>query len=363
MHTCLFPVRRARRGLLALTVFAAPFLPLLAGTPPIAHASARYVSSTPESGGFLTSAPPSVRITFDEEVATPGSTVSVVAVGGAEVNDGAVTVDATDRRTLVAPLKSGLANGLYTVKWVSLSNKDGTRQQDSFNFGLRAGAAPPVLQLDRQTVEMGQLLEIIGSGYKPNGSIVVSAGDDDEFVDAGTADASGVFHGSVGLPGDLSLGMQTISVADGDGAKATADVQVKWGGWPPVKVTLRADTGKDDVTFTVNLWNRSDYHLVVDAARLRLPAGTSYKTADGNGRLDSAGEATWDTIDLAPHGSAGPFTLVVDTRSLEDGSPVTGWSWVQFSHAEQQAKDGTLLPPFVSSAISKPATVRSGGLR
>jgi hypothetical protein len=30
-----------------------------------------------------------------------------------------------DHTTLVVPLKSGLANGLYTVNWVSVSAKDG----------------------------------------------------------------------------------------------------------------------------------------------------------------------------------------------------------------------------------------------
>ncbi|MGI9147345.1 MAG: copper resistance CopC family protein [Chloroflexota bacterium] len=337
-------------------------MPLLAATATMAHASARYVSSTPEAGGFLTSAPTSVRVTFDEEVKLPGSNISVVALGGAEVNAGPAVVDASDHKTLVVPLDSGLANGLYTVNWVSLSNKDAITQRDAFNFGLRVGAAPPVMHLDRDTVDKGQMLGITGSGYKPNGSIVVSAGDDDEFVDAGRADASGVFHGSVVVPENLPLGLQAVTVADGYGAKATRDIRVKWGGWPPLKVTVAADTAKDDVTFTLNLSNRSDYHLMVNAARLRLPEGTTYKSADSYGRLNSAGEATWDSIDLLPHGSTGPLTVVVDTTKLKDGSDVTGWVWAYFSHSQETASDGTLLPAFVSSADSKPATVRSGGL-
>ncbi|MDQ6675404.1 MAG: copper resistance protein CopC [Chloroflexota bacterium] len=362
MPTFLSAVRRARRGLLTVVLLAAPSVPLLAGTTTIAHASARYVSSTPEKGGFLTAAPSNVRITFDEEVTMPGSNISVVALGGAEVNGGPVSVDPSDHTTLVVPLKSGLANGLYTVNWVSMSSKDGSSQKDAFNFGLRTGAAPPVMHLDRQSVDMGQMLGITGSGYKPNGSIVVSAGDDDEFVDVGKSDAAGTFHGTVVLPADLPLGTQTVTVADGDGAKATSDLQVKWGGWPPLKVTVAADTAKDDVTFKVNLFNRSDYHLMVDATRVRLPEGTTYKSADSYGRLNSAGEATWDSIDLPPHGSTGPLTLVVDTTKLKDGSSVMGQVWAQFSHSQEAASDGTLLPAFVSSAVSKPATVRSGGL-
>jgi hypothetical protein len=123
-----------------------------------------------------------------------------------------------------------------------------------------------------------------------------------------------------------------------------------------------ADTAQNEMTFTVTLFNRSDYHLMVDAARMRLPDGTGFKSADSDGRFNSAGEATWDTIDLPAHGSAGPFALVVDTTKLKDGTDVRGWVWVQFSHAPETDSDGTLLPRFTSSANSKPATARSGGL-
>src|SRR5260370_37371202 len=109
--TSVSAVRRARRGLLAVAVFVASSAPLLPGTATIAHASARYVSSTPEAGGFVTSAPTTVRITFDEDVTMPGSNISVVALGGAEVNGGPVTVDASDHKTLTGPLKTRISNG------------------------------------------------------------------------------------------------------------------------------------------------------------------------------------------------------------------------------------------------------------
>lgn len=332
----------------------------LAGT---AHAHARYASSVPESGGFVTSAPSNVKITFTEEVKLSGSNISVIAPGGKEVNAGPVGFDGNDRTTLVVQLATGLSNGLYTVNWVSVSDQDGDKDEGAFNFGVRAGAPPPVTHVDQASVDVGQRVSISGWGYKPNGSIVVSAGDDDEFVDASKADADGRFSKSVQLPPDLPFGKQTITVADGDGAKATSDVMVKWGGWPPVKVHVDASGAPNDMTFSITLINRSHYNLQVNAARLKLPEGTAYKSADAGGRLNAFGEATWDTFELPARGSVGPLNVVLDTTRLKDGVDVTAWAWVIYSHAQQKSDDGTLLPAFQSSAVSPAATARAGGLQ
>ncbi len=41
-------------------------------------------------------------------------------------------------------------------------------QTDSFNFGLRAGAAARVVHLDDQTIDGGQPLRVTGSGFNPD---------------------------------------------------------------------------------------------------------------------------------------------------------------------------------------------------
>jgi len=348
-----------RRALLIAALGGSTVSPL-AGT---AHAHARYVTSVPDSGDFVTSAPSSVKVTFSEEVKLSGSNISVIAPGGTEVNAGAVGFDGSDRKTLSVPLPSGLANGLYTVNWVSISDQDGDKEDGAFNFGLRAGVAAPVLHVDRASADVGQRLTLSGSGYKPNGSIVISAGDDDEFVDAGRADASGQFNLAAALPSDLPFGKQTITAADGDGAKATGEVMVRWGGWPPLKVHVDASGARDDMTFSVTLTNRSDYAVRVNAARLQLPPGTTFKSADNGGRLDAFGEASWDTFELPARGSVGPLNVVLDTTKLKDGDDVTAWAWVTYSHAQEQGDDGSLLPSFQSSAVSPPATARAGGLQ
>jgi len=60
------------------------------------------------------------------------------------------------------------------------------------------------------------------------------------------------------------------------------------------------------MTFSVTLTNRFDYNLHINVARLKLPDGTSYKSADSGGRLTAFGEATWDIFDLPARGTVGP---------------------------------------------------------
>jgi methionine-rich copper-binding protein CopC len=356
----------SRRLIAPLSLRCAVLMGLLSIAAPLtatAHAQPRYASSVPDSGGFVTSVPSSVKITYTEEVKLSGSNISVIAPGGKEVNAGPIAFDGSDRKTLVVPLASGLTNGQYTVNWVSISTQNGDKEEGGFNFGVRAGAPPPVMHVEPASVDVGQMVTISGAGYKPNGSIVVSAGDDDEFVEAGRSDATGTFSKTVQLPPDLPYGSQTITAADGDGAKATQDVMVMWGGWPPVKVHVDASGAPDDMTFSVTLTNRSDYSLQIKAARLKLPEGTSYKSADSGGRLNAFGEATWDTFDLPAHGSVGPLSVVVDTNTLKDGQDVTAWAWVLYNHAQKKSDDGTVLPQFQSSAVSAVATARAGGLQ
>jgi methionine-rich copper-binding protein CopC len=350
--------RRIARGLLTASLLASPLLSLVFGG--TVHAHARYVSSKPEQGGFVTSAPPVVKISFSEEVRISGSSISVQAPGGAEVNAGPSAFDGSDRKTLAVPLKSGLVNGLYTVNWVSVSDQDGDIEQGAFNFGLRANTAPPSIMVDRALADTGEMVTFTGDGFKPNGAIVVSAGDDDQFVEGGKADAAGRVSIGVRVPGDLPYGKQPFTIADGDGAKAVQDVLVRWGGWPPVKVQVVASAGKDDVAFAVTLVNRSDYQFGVGAARLKLPDGTTFKSADLGGRQTAFGEASWDAIELPARGSVGPLTVTLDTTKLQDGTDVTAWAWVQFSHLADKAEDGTVLPAFTSNAVSKPATARAG---
>jgi len=52
----------------------------------------------------------------------------------------------------------------------------------------------------------------------------------------------------------------------------------------------------------------------------------------------------------------------LDTTKLKDGVDVTSWAWVMYSHAQEKADDGTLLPSFQSAAVSAAATARAGGL-
>jgi methionine-rich copper-binding protein CopC len=212
-----------QRHLLVLALVPVPLLQPLADEP--AHTAHTHITtSSPSGGSFLTAAPSEVRVSFDAEIRPAGSTMSVIAPGGAEVNAGPVRI-AADRRTLAVPLRASLADGLYTVTWTAVA-ADGDEAEGSFDFGLRVGAQQPTMQLDRTTVTPGQRIAVSGTGFRPNGTVVISLGASEEFADAVRADGSGRLAATITVPADAEPGYLRVTAADGDGATARAEVQI-----------------------------------------------------------------------------------------------------------------------------------------
>ena len=87
--------RLLRLPLALLVVLLAP-IPIVRS----ADTSPQLISSSPASGSFLSGAPSQVRATFSADLRPDGSTMSVKAPGGAEVNAGPVRLE-DDHRTLV----------------------------------------------------------------------------------------------------------------------------------------------------------------------------------------------------------------------------------------------------------------------
>ena len=109
---------------------------------PAALAHARPLGSTPENGAVLATAPRQVVVRFDDVV--------VVAPGAAAIRNGGGTVlagpERATGRTVVLPLKRGLVNGDYTVRWRVLSD-DGHLLEGLLAFAVGEGRAPPTPQL------------------------------------------------------------------------------------------------------------------------------------------------------------------------------------------------------------------------
>jgi copper transport protein len=120
-----------RRTLAVACVLAAVFAPL-------AHAHARLVRSVPADGAAVARSPGEVQLLYDDDVSVgPGN--EVVRNGDGSALAGAPR---TNGRRLVLPLRAGLAEGDYSVRWSVISN-DGHVVQGVLAFAVGRGQAAP----------------------------------------------------------------------------------------------------------------------------------------------------------------------------------------------------------------------------
>jgi len=103
-----------------------------------ADAHAKLVRADPAPKAVVAAAPKIVRLWFNEELASKGSTVTVVDARGQRVDDGKgrLDLDDLDRKSIIAGLKP-LAKGTYTVKWVAVSADDRFVARGTFRFTIR----------------------------------------------------------------------------------------------------------------------------------------------------------------------------------------------------------------------------------
>jgi copper transport protein len=112
--------------------------------PAAAAAHANLVRTEPGNGAVLARPPAAVRVVFDDRVrAGPG--VEAVRNGGASVLAGKARV-AAGGRTLVVPLRPGLPEGDYSVRW-SIVSDDGHLESGVLAFAVGTGRAPPLATL------------------------------------------------------------------------------------------------------------------------------------------------------------------------------------------------------------------------
>lgn len=115
------------------------FLLCALALPETAWAHARLLNTVPRDGAVLRNAPNRVLVRFADDVRST-SGIEAIRNGGGSVLAG--TPHVIGGRSLVIPLRSGLADGDYTVLWRVLSD-DGHRLSGVVTFGVGAGRAPP----------------------------------------------------------------------------------------------------------------------------------------------------------------------------------------------------------------------------
>ena len=112
----------------------------------IASAHAKLVSSDPAAGTKLAKAPAKVTLVFSEEISAKEteSFFNVTDEAGATVGSGKLDSADLDHKTLSGALKDGLGDGIYTVKWQTITPDDNGKSEGSFTFGVNKdpGAQP-----------------------------------------------------------------------------------------------------------------------------------------------------------------------------------------------------------------------------
>jgi copper transport protein len=114
---------------------------LLLGSVQPAWAHAFLVSSDPPNGSILAGPPSVVTASFSSSVRVGARNAAIRNDDGADVTGGEPFI--RESRTLVIPLKPGLRNGTYTVRW-SIVSDDGHREEGLIAFGIGKGSGAPV---------------------------------------------------------------------------------------------------------------------------------------------------------------------------------------------------------------------------
>jgi copper transport protein len=112
-----------------------------------ASAHARLKTSDPADGAKLTSEPTTVTGVFGEETSLTESTFTAwyqkdAASAQTQADNGDGKVDVNDRTKMSLTLKPGLGDGIYTVKWHTLTEDDNGMADGTFTFTVGDVAAP-----------------------------------------------------------------------------------------------------------------------------------------------------------------------------------------------------------------------------
>jgi copper transport protein len=110
--------------------------------PATAWAHATLLRTSPAAGTRITSPPRELTLTFDQQVRPIAGGTSVTDASGNSVTAGAAHSSSTDVDTVVIPVRPGLPDGDYTVRWRIVST-DGHLISGVYAIGIGAGRPPP----------------------------------------------------------------------------------------------------------------------------------------------------------------------------------------------------------------------------
>ena len=313
--------------------------------------------ASPAPGAIIGALPDRLELHFAQALAADFSSAEVIDERGQLVL-GDTQVLKNDTRMIEVRLAdtADAPGGVYTVHWQSVSASSHDQTSDDFTFTVQPGAPtqPQVMVSPRQS-DAQRLVNIAGSGFSPSANLTLTIGDDEQAFGDGKArtNANGAFNVTLRVPGDVPFGMQPVWVRDQAGVKAAAQLEVRWGGWPPLRVYTMAEPGPDsgEVKFTVVGRNRSDYVLEDVRVHLQIPAGTSVVSADDGAHEEGDG-LVWD------EGTVDRTSFTPRSAVLRADGPVVGHAQVEFRHRRPRGCVGDeCLPSFVDQTNSESGSV------
>lgn len=117
--------------------------------PASAFAHASLVRSLPANGAVVARPPAVVRVVFDDSVQV-GPGIEAIRNGGRSVLAGRPHIEGG--RTLVVPLRRGLADGAYSVRW-SIVSDDGHLESGVLAFAIGLGRPAPTAALSAEATQ------------------------------------------------------------------------------------------------------------------------------------------------------------------------------------------------------------------
>jgi methionine-rich copper-binding protein CopC len=258
-------------------------------------------------------------------------------------------VEAANPRRLSVLVNDPIA-GQYHLHWHAVAARTATSLDGEQTFSMQDESdAPPRIELSRPTAETGDKVEVTGKGFGQRCPVQLSIGDDEQALSTVETDPKGSFSAETRVPQTVPFGEQPVVATGMCGAAATAALQVRWGGWPPL---VAFDVGQPgpapgEVTFWVTLRNRSDYVLEHVRVVLPDPQGASFVSADPAPEHQDQ-TVTWQ-IPTIDRGVRGPFRATYRVTG-----PVTSHVWIEFRHRRLHGcSDDDCLPAFVSETASE----------
>ena len=324
-----------------------------AGCAPVLSAPPHLVAAWPAAGVTLPVARTTFDLTFNQALSAEATWAAVWRDedGSPVAADSAVEPSNPKRLSVIVREPIG---GEYRLHWHAVSARTATAVDGEQTFSMQhESSAPPRIELSRQVAETGDKMEVTGMGFGKRCSVRLSIGDDEQVLSSIETDAKGSFAVEARVPQTVPFGEQPVVATDMCGPAATAAVQVRWGGWPPL---VAFDVGQPgpapgEVTFWVTLRNRSDYVLERVRVVLPDPPGANFVSADPAPKHQDQ-TVTWQ-IPMMDRGVLGPFRVTYRVT----GS-VTSHVWIEFRHRRLHGcSDDDCLPAFVSESTSESTPV------